>query len=124
MIYLDTHVLVWLYAGDLKNISRLAIKLINKNDIFISPLVRLELQYLFEIGRITSEANEIIFDLSGRIGLKVCDKNFNIIVNSALEISWTRDPFDRVIVANAALNENVLLTKDKNILKNYEHAIW
>ena len=116
--------LVWLYAGDLKKISKPAQKLINKNEIYICSIVRLELQYLFEIGRITVESKEIIIDLSGRIGLKICDKNFNIIVNGALDLSWTRDPFDRIIVANAALNNNILLTKDKNILANYENARW
>jgi len=124
LIYLDTHVLVWLYAGDLQNISRSARQLINENEIYICSMVRLELQYLFEIERITSESNEIIFDLSDRIGLKVCDKNFNTVVNGALDISWTRDPFDRIIVANAALNDNILLTKDQNILRNYRHASW
>ncbi len=33
-------------------------------------------------------------------------------------------PFDRIIVANAALNNNILLTKDKNILANYDNARW
>ncbi len=115
---------MWLYAGILQNISRFARQLINENEIYICSMVRLELQYLFEIKHITSESNEIIFDLSDKIGLKVCDKNFNTIVNSALDISWTRDPFDRIIVANAALNNNILLTKDQNILKNYGHASW
>ena len=115
---------MWLYAGDLKKISKPAQKFINKNEIYICSIVRLELQYLFEIGRITVESKEIIIDLSGRIGLKICDKNFNIIVNGALDLSWTRDPFDRIIVANAALNNNILLTKDKNILANYENARW
>ena len=79
---------------------------------------------MFEIQRITDEANEIVFDLSDRIGLKICDKSFNTIVSSALNFSWTRDPFDRIIVANAIINQNILVTKDQNILKNYEKAIW
>ena len=124
MIYLDTHVVVWLYAGKIKKLSEQAKELINAHELFISPLVRLELQYLFEIQRITDEANEIVFDLSDRIGLKMCDKSFNTMVNSALDLSWTRDPFDRIIVANAAINRNILVTKDQNILENYEKAQW
>ncbi len=58
------------------------------------------------------------------IGLKICDKSFNTIVSSSLDFSWTRDPFDRIIVANAMINQNVLVTKGQNILKNYEKAIW
>lgn len=124
MIYLDTHVVVWLYAGKIKKLSEQAKELINDHEVIISPVVRLELQYLFEIQRVTDEANKIVFDLSDRIGLKMCDKSLNTIVISALDLSWTRDPFDRIIVANAAVNHNILLTKDQNILENYEKAMW
>lgn len=124
MIYLDTHVVVWLYAGKIKKLSEQAKELINDHEVIISPVVRLELQYLFEIQRVTDEANKIVFDLSDRIGLKVCDKSLTTIVSNALDLSWTRDPFDRIIVANATINHNVLLTKDQNILENYEKAMW
>jgi len=124
LIYLDTHVVVWLYAGKIKKLSEQARGLINDHEIIISPGVRLELQYLFEIQRVTDEANEIVADLSGRIGLKMCDKSFDTIVSGALDLPWTRDPFDRIIVANATINHNILVTKDQNILENYEKAIW
>jgi len=124
LIYLDTHVVVWLYTGEVEKLNETVIKLINENEIYISTVVRLELQYLFEIKRLKDESNEIVFDLSNRIGLKICDKNFNSVISKALEQSWTRDPFDRIIVANAALNENILISKDKNVLDNYEKAIW
>ncbi len=124
MIYLDTHVVAWLYAGEIKKLSKQAKKLINRHEIIISPVVRLELQYLFEIQRVTDEANEIVFDLSDRIGLKVCDKSLNTIVSGALNLSWPRDPFDRIIVANASVNNDILVTKDQNILKNYKKAMW
>lgn len=124
MIYLDTHVVVWLYAGKIEKLSEQAKDLINDHEVIISQVVRLELQYLFEIQRVTDKANEIVFDLSDRIGLKMCDKSLNTIVSGALDLSWTRDPFDRIIVANAAINQNILVTKDQNILKNYEKAMW
>ena len=124
MIYLDTHVVVWLYAGKIEKLSEQAKELIDSHEVIISSVVRLELQYLFEIQRVTDEANEIVFDLSDRIGLKMCDKNFNTIVSGALDLSWTRDPFDRIIVANAAINQDILVTKDQNILENYEKAMW
>ena len=124
MIYLDTHVVVWLYAGEIKKLTKQARELINEHEVIISPVVRLELQYLFEIQRIRDEANEIVLDLSDRIGLKMCDKSLNTIISGSLDLSWTRDPFDRIIVANAAINQNILVSKDQNILKNYEKAMW
>ncbi len=124
MIYLDTHVVVWLYVGLSEKFSQQTKELINENEIYISTIVRLELQYLYEIQRLTDESNTIVSDLSNRIGLKVCDKNFNTIIAQSLEITWTRDPFDRIITANAALNNNILVTKDQNILDNYTNAKW
>lgn len=124
MIYLDTHVVVWLYVGLSEKFSQQTKELINENEIYISTIVRLELQYLYEIQRLTDESNTIVSDLSNRIGLKVCDKNFNTIIAQSLEITWTRDPFDRIITANATLNNNILVTKDQNILDNYTNAKW
>ncbi len=122
MIYIDTHIVVWLYAGHVNKLSGHAKELLNENEIYISPIVRLELQYLNDIKRITAGAYDIIADLSNRIGLKICDKNFNAIINSAIDLSWTRDPFDRIIVANAAVNYDALATKDQTILENYKKA--
>jgi PIN domain nuclease of toxin-antitoxin system len=99
-------------------------ELINNHEIFVSPIVRLQLQYLYEIQRVTDEAQTIVTDLCNRIGLLICDKPFDLIVTRALTWSWTRDPFDRLIVANAALNDNYLLSKDQNILENYAFGRW
>ncbi|MBX2999637.1 MAG: PIN domain-containing protein [Caldilineaceae bacterium] len=124
MIYLDTHVVVWLYAGLTGKFSDAARALINSHDLYISPMVRLELRYLYETARITDDAQIVVTDLSSRIGLQVCDKPFNDVVTHALASSWTRDPFDRLIVAHAALHQNLLLSKDQAILENYPHARW
>ncbi len=124
MIYLDTHVVVWLYAGQTEKLSEKARYCINDNDIYISPIASLELQYLFEIKRITPRPQTVISALSEAIGLNVCDKNFFQIVQCAQQYSWTRDPFDRIIVAQAALNDNILVTKDQTILTHFKHAVW
>ena len=124
MIYLDTHVVVWLYAGLVERFSPAVKNLMNEHEIYISPMVRLELHYLYEIQRVTDDANIIIVDLSNRIGLKICEKDFDAIITQATSLSWTRDPFDRVIVAHAGLSENILISKDQNILTNYAYARW
>jgi PIN domain nuclease of toxin-antitoxin system len=124
LIYLDTHVVVWLYAGHIENISITAQSHINENDIYISPIVRLELQYLFEIERVTKKPQLIISHLANDIGLKICNKDFNQIITQAQSVTWTRDPFDRIIVAHAALNNNMLLTKDQTILTHFQQAMW
>ena len=124
MIYLDTHVVVWLYAGQTEKLSAKVRSYINENDIYISPIVSLELQYLLDVKRITPKPQTVISALSEAIGLNVCDKNFYQIVQCAQQYSWTRDPFDRIIVAQAGLNDNILVTKDQTILTHFEHAEW
>ncbi len=124
MIYLDTHIIVWLYAGLAEKLSEPARNLINKHELYISPIVRLELQYLHEIQRLSTDAQSIVSDLENRIGLLLCDKPFDPIVSKALAFSWTRDPFDRLIVGQAALNDNILLSKDPAVRENYVHARW
>ena len=124
MAYLDTHVVVWLYAGLAEKFNPPVRDLINEQTLYISPVVRLELQYLWEIQRVTDGADTIVADLATRIGLKICDKDFNVIVTKALTLSWTRDPFDRLIVANASLNDDILISKDRKMLGNYPNTRW
>jgi len=124
LIYLDTHVVVWLYAGLTDKLSELAKSLINAQTSYISPMVRLELKYLYEIGRISELPDPIIADLSHVIGLKICQEDFNQVIGYSLGLDWTRDPFDRLIVAHAAINGKILLTKDTKILANYAQAKW
>lgn len=124
MTYLDTHVTAWLYSGLIDILSSRARALINETDVFISPMVVLELQYLFEIDRITQPPQTVVAGLSGSIGLRVCEKSFSQIATRAGRFSWTRDPFDRIIVAHAALDDDLLVTRDQSILKHFQRAVW
>lgn len=123
LIYIDTHIAVWLFAGQIEKLSHQAIDLLNDHGILMSPVVRLELQYLKEIKRITVSPNVIVSELSNSIGLRVCDKNFNGIISHSMTLRWTRDPFDRIIVANAAIDGDYLVSKDQTILDHYSKAI-
>jgi len=124
VIYLDTHVVVWLYAGEMDLFSRRAIRSLEKNDPIISPIVELELQYLLETERITVPPDEIIQTLAVEMGLRKCTHHFASIVTKSLKMTWTRDPFDRIITAHAAIDQSLLLTKDQTIASNYQNAFW
>jgi PIN domain nuclease of toxin-antitoxin system len=117
-------VVVWLYAGLTHEFSEHAVKLIEHNDLLISPMVQLELVYLHETKRIMHSANTIINELQSRIGLKICDISFETIIHKAITLDWTRDPFDRLIVAQTLCDKGKLLTKDKSIRKNCKSAVW
>lgn len=124
MIYLDTHAVVWLYAGRKDLFPSSALDLLEKKDLLISPMVFLELQYLFETHKIKEPARTMIDDLYTCIGLSVCPQSFEKVILASLKQPWTRDPFDRLIVAQAHLQNLPLLTKDKKIHKHYSKAVW
>lgn len=122
--YLDTHVALWLYAGQTERISARAASLINQERIGVSPMVLLEIQYLQEIGRVAAAPRTIVADLKRRLGLAVEDRSMDAITEGALNLTWTRDVFDRLIVAQAALDGAALITSDQLIRKHYPKAVW
>jgi PIN domain nuclease of toxin-antitoxin system len=124
VIHLDTHVLVWLYAGDLGRFSPGARRRLGGEELRISPMVALELNYLHEVGRITEDASVVLADLARKLGLAQAEGDFLAVVANALGLGWTRDPFDRLIVAHATLHGATLLTKDRSIRRNFRHAVW
>lgn len=124
MIYLDTHVVIWMYIGDLSLFSRKSKKLIDAEELKISPMVILELHYMEEAGRLKVPAGAVVKDLQQRVGLSVCDQPFPLIIEATSHCAWTRDPFDRIIVGQAQLSRSRLLTKDKTIRRHYSLAMW
>lgn len=123
--YLDTHVVAWLYQSGANLLSARAIEAIESAaDLRISPMVRLELQYLFEIGRVREPSVGVVDDLASSLGLRVCDRPFADVALEAERFTFTRDPFDRLIVAQAALADAPLVTRDDGIRQAYERACW
>ena len=123
-MYLDTHAVVWLYSGDTQRFPVAVRGRIEREELLISPAVLLELQFLHEINRLLVPGTRIVDTLAADIGLTVCDLPFPRVAAAALSLTWTRDPFDRLIVAQAMLADASLLTKDSTILEHYIHATW
>jgi len=124
MIFLDTHIVVWLYQKDRERFSSRVLEQLDKENLFISPIVDLELEYLFETDRITEKADVIVKYLKQKIDLAKSPSSFTEVINIAKTLKWTRDPFDRIITAQAKMNNSILITKDKIIRKYYENAVW
>lgn len=123
-VYVDTHVLVWLFYGEMNKLGAAARHAIEEDNLVASPAAVLELELLHEIGRMRQTASQAVDTLATDLGLRICDLPFRTVVDHALKESWGRDPFDRLIVANAKAAGAPLLTKDKKILRHYSRAIW
>lgn len=125
MLYLDTHVVVWLAAGLIDKLSHAAKTAIEEaEELVYSPVVALELKYLHETGHIKQPPENVLAGLKGSIGLKSRDLMLGPLIASASRLEWTRDLFDRLIVAQSSYDGSSLITKDQEIRKHYSAAIW
>ena len=124
MTHLDTHVLVWLFAGEVERFPEAARAALDRDTLAVSPAVVLELQYLHEIGRLAEPARVVLDDLRDRVGLGLAEADFAAVVSRALPLSWTRDPFDRLIAAHAVADDAPLLTADRALREHVPGAFW
>lgn len=124
--YIDTHIAVWLAQGAGDKLTTKAATAINESEsLLISPIVLLELEYLYERGKIAVPGADVISHLGMLIDLQICRVRMTRVVQYALSLKWTRDPFDRIIVAQAGAAGNIaLVTADEQIRKNYPKALW
>lgn len=124
MIFLDTHVVVWLYLDPANLLPVSVQEKIQEEPVAISPAVALELEFLREIKRLAVRPENLIRHLQKEIGMELVDEGFARIIQSAKSLRWTRDPFDRLIVGQAVASGWGLITKDRQIRKNFAGAFW
>ncbi|MFN3779859.1 MAG: type II toxin-antitoxin system VapC family toxin [Brevundimonas aurantiaca] len=126
MIHLDTQVALWLYYRLDRQISRGAkAQLARARDLRLSPLVVVEIEILIEIGRVKLKtADLLLHDLQERLDLELSDASAAAVAEAACRFAWTRDPFDRLIVANAMADGAKLITADQVILRHFDQAVW
>jgi PIN domain nuclease of toxin-antitoxin system len=123
--YLDTNTLIWLAQGSLDGISPKADRLLKQADLLFSPMVLLELEYLYEVKRLKFPARDIQQKVEYEAGVRLCDLPFSTVASAALDEKWTRDPFDRLIVANAKANGFAwLISADEEIARHYPRTVW
>jgi PIN domain nuclease of toxin-antitoxin system len=109
VILLDTNALIWL-DGNHRRARPLRDRAAQPR---VSPASLLELQFLAESGRIRVDFDGLIGDARWKID----DPPALQWMLRAGEGQWTRDPFDRLLVAHARLRGWRLATADETILE-------
>jgi PIN domain nuclease of toxin-antitoxin system len=112
VILLDTNAIIWLEQEHTR-VAKLATGL---KRLYISPASLLELQFLSEAGRIRLH-NQTLEELGDDERWTLDDPPAAAWFTKAFDQSWTRDPFDRLLVAHARLRGWKLATGDERILK-------
>lgn len=124
VVFLDTHVVAWLYDGLVEELSPKAYEVIEAGNLFLPAMAFLELGYLHEIGRFLATPEQVFKALEKDIALKRTEYPFFEIVRVGIHLKWTRDPFDRLIMAETSLAKGFLVSKDQTIRKHFLQAVW
>ena len=126
-ILLDTHAFLWALSGS-NRLSKKAKEayLDNENKLFFSAVSYWEIGIKISIGKLELENNwkEIIDKEINNNGIKWLDlkkEHVQGIIN--LEFHH-RDPFDRLLIAQAKYEEMSIMTIDKQIEKYDITTIW
>ena len=113
LILLDTNALLWLHRGHRR--SRPLLRAAGR--LYVSPASLLEVQFLVESGRVRLRPRATVSDLADDDRLLLDDPPAAAWFARALEIGWTRDPFDRLLVAHATLRGWRLATGDGELVE-------
>lgn len=122
-ILLDTHTWIWLFNGSTE-LSKDAIEQIdlaaNRGKVFISAISIWELSMLVAENRVnlSQPIHQWVQDSLSQPGVNLSPLLAEIAIESSfLPGEFHGDPADRIIVATARINNFILLTRDKKILK-------
>lgn len=112
-ILLDTHFLLWTVLGAerLREFPWL--------DAYrpwgISPVSFLEIQFLAEVGRLEVRQPEFFQAVAADSRFVLDEVPLVALVEKALPLSWTRDPFDRLLAAHSEARRVPLCSLDRRI---------
>ena len=123
MIMLDTHIAVALYEGRTGGLGLPARRAIDKGAVTISPAVLLEIELLHEIRRLRVGGKVVAEALAEGLSIRVAQDRFADVAAEALALGFTRDLFDRLIVAHAAMTRSALITQDTLIRYSYRNSM-
>lgn len=124
MIHLDTHVVLWVWGGLQARLSSGGRRLLDAEVSGISPMVITEMALLHEIGRVSEPPATVLEDVRRGLDLQVSSSSFSAVARESIALSWTRDPFDRLILANARADGVRLLTRDRLLRQHAPEAVW
>jgi PIN domain nuclease of toxin-antitoxin system len=107
VILLDTNAIIWMLTSHprARALGRLP-------RLYVSPASLFELHMLVEAGRIRPVAGRAAPDLAHDPRWLLDEPPSGDWFDAAMDVGWTRDPFDRLIVAHARVRGWKLATGD------------
>jgi PIN domain nuclease of toxin-antitoxin system len=126
-VLLDTHVALWWVAGSEELSDRATEMLRNPANVnLFSVASAWEIATKYEIGRlkIPGSPAELLHRLTEELDLTILPIEVSDALKSATLPWHHRDPFDRLLIAQALIQDVPILTSDKRIAQYSIPVLW
>jgi PIN domain nuclease of toxin-antitoxin system len=124
---LDTHVFLWM-AADPDKLSPRVRKIVREknNQLYMSAASGWEIALLEKIDRIKlpDEPQRFIPEAMQRLSVLPIPIGFSTAITAAMLPLIHRDPFDRIIIAEAEKEKMIVITKDKKFVEYGIQSLW
>ena len=127
-VYLfDTHSLV--FWNNNESVSEAFITFfdnqVQKGHLYISSISFWEIALLVKKGRMTmSDVEAWKNEILSNTNIRLIEPSASEMIHSTLLPDHNKDPFDRLLIAQANRNSMVIVTKDRNIEKYEVETFW
>jgi PIN domain nuclease of toxin-antitoxin system len=85
----------------------------------VSPVSLLEIQFLHEVGRLEVRQPELTQALARDPRFVLDEVPLVAMIEKALPMSWTRDPFDRLIAGHSEARRAPVCTLDRTMRREH-----
>ena len=125
-LLLDTHTFLW-WITDHPRLSSRARKAIEEAaEIFVSAVTAWEVVTKHRLGKLPDAEGRVarLAEIALEEGMQLLPLSFAQGLRAGAYSAMHRDPFDRMLAAQAELNDLILVTRDP-LLKNFPvHTLW
>ncbi|HEU5457211.1 MAG TPA: type II toxin-antitoxin system VapC family toxin [Terracidiphilus sp.] len=120
-LLLDTHIFLWMVNGNLRVGTRERELIANAKEVYVSSATLWEIAIKFSVGKLRVDMNALLEEIAtgGFRQLPVMNRHAMAVAQLPLH---HRDPFDRMLVAQAMTEPMRLLTSDAQ-LKAYSELV-
>ena len=120
-LLLDTHFLLWIVL-DLPRLAEFP-WLDRYRPWAVSPISFLEIQFLAEAGKLEVQQPDFIAAIGRDSRFVIDEVPLMALIEQAVTISWTRDPFDRLLAAHSEARRTPLCTLDRRMRAEHRHVV-
>jgi PIN domain nuclease of toxin-antitoxin system len=119
----DTHALLW-WTTDDGRLSRRARAAISAGDVLVSVVSLWEVEIKRGLGRIEIDLKELLDEVSRTEGFRILEVGASHIGALADLPPLHRDPFDRMLIAQAGAEHVPLVSRDRALRAYPIELIW